>query len=136
MPRIVQLSRNNKQRDVLSLLYLFAIVLTLFMGFITMIKILTPFLVELGVQIFNTYSYIDSLLNNKPKIIQYSANLPRFNFVNELLKSGSESLRVLPIAVVPTYRLIIKKQSFRTEWIAIVLMIVALLISYDLYLNF
>ncbi|EMC55063.1 hypothetical protein, partial [Streptococcus mutans] len=136
LPRIVQLSRNNKQRDVLSLLYLFAIVLTLFMGFITMIKILTPFLVELGVQIFNTYSYIDSLLNNKPKIIQYSANLPRFNFVNELLKSGSESLRVLPIAVVPTYRLIIKKQSFRTEWIAIVLMIVALLVSYDLYFEF
>ena len=136
LPRIVQLSRNNKQRDVLSLLYLFAIVLTLFMGFITMIKILTPFLVELGVQIFNTYSYIDSLLNNKPKIIQYSANLPRFNFVDELLKSGSESLRVLPIAVVPTYRLIIKKQSFRTEWIAIVLMIVALLVSYDLYFEF
>ncbi|HFZ7049589.1 TPA: hypothetical protein ACGMBY_001958 [Streptococcus agalactiae] len=135
LPRISKISKNNKEKDLLSIAYITWLIFIIFALGVVTVNDLKPMFNQLIVNLLNIYYYMEAFILGMDSYLQY--NLPySFNFWSIFVEAINLFVKVFLIAFIPSViRKVLKKESFFNEVVILLGAIVTIIVSFHLYLE-
>ncbi|HFU7496151.1 TPA: hypothetical protein ACGNM6_001762 [Streptococcus agalactiae] len=135
LPRISKISKNNKEKDLLSIAYITWLIFIIFALGVVTVNDLKPMFNQLIVNLLNIYYYIEAFILGMDSYLQY--NLPySFDFWSIFVEAINLFVKVFLIAFIPSViRKVLKKESFFNEVVILLGAIVTIIVSFHLYLE-
>ncbi|MCF1226255.1 hypothetical protein LH658_08020 [Streptococcus agalactiae] len=135
LPRISKISKNNKEKDLLSIAYITWLIFIIFALGVVTVNDLKPMLNQLIVNLLNIYYYMEAFILGMDSYLQY--NLPySFDFWSIFVEAINLFVKVFLIAFIPSViRKVLKKESFFNEVVILLGAIVTIIVSFHLYLE-
>ncbi|HGD3354628.1 TPA: hypothetical protein ACIOEP_001810 [Streptococcus agalactiae] len=126
LPRISKISKNNKEKDLLSIAYITWLIFIIFALVVT-VNDLKPMFNQLIVNLLNIYYYMEAFILGMDSYLQY--NLPySFDFWSIFVEAINLFVKVFLIAFIPSViRKVLKKESFFNEVVILLGAIVTIL---------
>lgn len=127
LPRISKISKNNKEKDLLSIAYITWLIFIIFALGVVTVNDLKPMFNQLIVNLLNIYYYMEAFILGMDSYLQY--NLPySFDFWSIFVEAINLFVKVFLIAFIPSViRKVLKKESFFNEVIILLGAIVTIL---------
>ncbi|HEO4208637.1 TPA: hypothetical protein VAY11_002049 [Streptococcus agalactiae] len=127
LPRISKISKNNKEKDLLSIAYITWLIFIIFALGVVTVNDLKPMFNQLIVNLLNIYYYMEAFILGMDSYLQY--NLPySFDFWSIFVEAINLFVKVFLIAFIPSViRKVLKKESFFNEVVILLGAIVTLL---------
>ncbi|HGI8407469.1 TPA: hypothetical protein ACJVGV_001823 [Streptococcus agalactiae] len=134
LPRISKISKNNKEKDLLSIAYITWLIFIIFALGVVTVNDLKPMFNQLIVNLLNIY-YMEAFILGMDSYLQY--NLPySFDFWSIFVEAINLFVKVFLIAFIPfVIRKVLKKESFFNEVVILLGAIVTIILSFHLYLE-
>ncbi|EPW28652.1 membrane protein [Streptococcus agalactiae CCUG 37740] len=112
LPRISKISKNNKEKDLLSIAYITWLIFIIFALGVVTVNDLKPMFNQLIVNLLNIYYYMEAFILGMDSYLQY--NLPySFDFWSIFVEAINLFVKVFLIAFIPSViRKVLKKESF------------------------
>ncbi|HGC9775477.1 TPA: hypothetical protein ACG6LL_001962 [Streptococcus agalactiae] len=135
LPRISKISKNNKEKDLLSIAYITWLIFIIFALGVVTVNDLKPMFNQLIVNLLNIYYYMEAFILGMDSYLQY--NLPySFDFWSIFVEAINLFVKVFLIAFIPSViRKVLKKESFFNEVVILLGAIVTIIVSFHLYLE-
>lgn len=135
LPRISKISKNNKEKDLLSIAYITWLIFIIFALGVVTVNDLKPMFNQLIVNLLNIYYYMEAFILGMDSYLQY--NLPySFDFWSIFVEAINLFVKVFLIAFIPfVIRKVLKKESFFNEVVILLGAIVTIILSFHLYLE-
>ena len=135
LPRISKISKNNKEKDLLSIAYITWLIFIIFALGVVTVNDLKPMFNQLIVNLLNIYYYMEAFILGMDSYLQY--NLPySFDFWSIFVEAINLFVKVFLIAFIPfVIRKVLKKESFFNEVVILLGEIVTIILSFHLYLE-
>lgn len=135
LPRISKISKNNKEKDLLSIAYITWLIFIIFALGVVTVNDLKPMFNQLIVNLLNIYYYMEAFILGMDGYLQY--NLPySFDFWSIFVEAINLFVKVFLIAFIPSViRKVLKKESFFNEVVILLGAIVTIIVSFHLYLE-
>lgn len=135
LPRISKISKNNKEKDLLSIAYITWLIFIIFALGVVTVNDLKPMFNKLIVNLLNIYYYMEAFILGMDSYLQY--NLPySFDFWSIFVEAINLFVKVFLIAFIPSViRKVLKKESFFNEVVILLGAIVTIIVSFHLYLE-
>ncbi|HGC8677775.1 TPA: hypothetical protein ACG4II_001539 [Streptococcus agalactiae] len=135
LPRISKISKNNKEKDLLSIAYITWLIFIIFALGVVTVNDLKPMFNQLIVNLLNIYYYMEAFILGMDSYLQY--NLPySFDFWSIFVEAINLLVKVFLIAFIPSViRKVLKKESFFNEVVILLGAIVTIIVSFHLYLE-
>lgn len=135
LPRISKISKNNKEKDLLSIAYITWLIFIIFALGVVTVNDLKPMFNQLIVNLLNIYYYMEAFILGMDSYLQY--NLPySFDFWSIFVEAIKLFVKVFLIAFIPSViRKVLKKESFFNEVVILLGAIVTIIVSFHLYLE-
>lgn len=135
LPRISKISKNNKEKDLLSIAYITWLIFIVFALGVVTVNDLKPMFNQLIVNLLNIYYYMEAFILGMDSYLQY--NLPySFDFWSIFVEAINLFVKVFLIAFIPSViRKVLKKESFFNEVVILLGAIVTIIVSFHLYLE-
>ncbi|HGA0405019.1 TPA: hypothetical protein ACGQA5_001528 [Streptococcus agalactiae] len=135
LPRISKISKNNKEKDLLSIAYITWLIFIIFALGVVTVNDLKPMFNQLIVNLLNIYYYMEAFILGMDSYLQY--NLPySFDFCSIFVEAINLFVKVFLIAFIPSViRKVLKKESFFNEVVILLGAIVTIIVSFHLYLE-
>ncbi|HEN6572748.1 TPA: hypothetical protein U7F80_001528 [Streptococcus agalactiae] len=135
LPRISKISKNNKEKDLLSIAYITWLIFIIFALGVVTVNDLKPMFNQLIVNLLNIYYYMEAFILGMDSYLQY--NLPySFDFWSIFVEAINLFVKVFLIAFIPfVIRKVLKKESFFNEVVILLGVIVTIILSFHLYLE-
>ncbi|HGD3002463.1 TPA: hypothetical protein ACIN9Y_001897 [Streptococcus agalactiae] len=135
LPRISKISKNNKEKDLLSIAYITWLIFIIFALGVVTVNDLKPMFNQLIVNLLNIYYYMEAFILGMDSYLQY--NLPySFDFWSIFVEAINLFVKVFLIAFIPSViRKVLKKESFFNEVVILLGEIVTIIVSFHLYLE-
>lgn len=135
LPRISKISKNNKEKDLLSIAYITWLIFIIFALGVVIVNDLKPMFNQLIVNLLNIYYYMEAFILGMDSYLQY--NLPySFDFWSIFVEAINLFVKVFLIAFIPSViRKVLKKESFFNEVVILLGAIVTIIVSFHLYLE-
>lgn len=135
LPRISKISKNNKEKDLLSIAYITWLIFIIFALGVVTVNDLKPMFNQLIVNLLNIYYYMEAFILGMDSYLQY--NLPySFDFWSIFVEAINLFVKVFLIAFIPfVIRKVLKKESFFNEVVILLGAIVTIIVSFHLYLE-
>lgn len=135
LPRISKISKNNKEKDLLSIAYITWLIFIIFALGVVTVNDLKPMFNQLIVNLLNIYYYMEAFILGMDSYLQY--NLPySFDFWSIFVEAINLFVKVFLIAFIPSViRKVLKKESFFNEVVILLGAIVTIILSFHLYLE-
>lgn len=135
LPRISKISKNNKEKDLLSIAYITWLIFIIFSLGVVTVNDLKPMFNQLIVNLLNIYYYMEAFILGMDSYLQY--NLPySFDFWSIFVEAINLFVKVFLIAFIPSViRKVLKKESFFNEVVILLGAIVTIIVSFHLYLE-
>ncbi|HEO2680521.1 TPA: hypothetical protein VAQ43_001859 [Streptococcus agalactiae] len=135
LPRISKISKNNKEKDLLSIAYITWLIFIIFALGVVTVNDLKPMFNQLIVNFLNIYYYMEAFILGMDSYLQY--NLPySFDFWSIFVEAINLFVKVFLIAFIPSViRKVLKKESFFNEVVILLGAIVTIIVSFHLYLE-
>ncbi|HGI2682960.1 TPA: hypothetical protein ACJR4F_002013 [Streptococcus agalactiae] len=135
LPRISKISKNNKEKDLLSIAYITWLIFIIFALGVVTVNDLKPMFNQLIVNLLNIYYYMEAFILGMDSYLQY--NLPySFDFWSIFVEAINLFVKVFLIAFIPSViRKVLKKESFFNEAVILLGAIVTIIVSFHLYLE-
>lgn len=135
LPRISKISKNNKEKDLLSIAYITWLIFIIFALGVVTVNDLKPMFNQLIVNLLNIYYYMEAFILGMDSYLQY--NLPySFDFWSIFVEAINLFVKVFLIAFIPSViRKVLKKESFFNEVVILLVAIVTIIVSFHLYLE-
>lgn len=135
LPRISKISKNNKEKDLLSIAYITWLIFIIFALGVVTVNDLKPMFNQLIVNLLNIYYYMEAFILGMDSYLQY--NLPySFDFWGIFVEAINLFVKVFLIAFIPSViRKVLKKESFFNEVVILLGAIVTIIVSFHLYLE-
>lgn len=126
-PRISKISKNNKEKDLLSIAYITWLIFIIFALGVVTVNDLKPMFNQLIVNLLNIYYYMEAFILGMDSYLQY--NLPySFDFWSIFVEAINLFVKVFLIAFIPSViRKVLKKESFFNEVVILLGAIVTIL---------
>lgn len=127
LPRISKISKNNKEKDLLSIAYITWLIFIIFALGVVTVNDLKPMFNQLIVNLLNIYYYMEAFILGMDSYLQY--NLPySFDFWSIFVEAINLFVKVFLIAFIPSViRKVLKKESFFNEVVILLGAIVTIL---------
>ncbi|HHU3805371.1 TPA: hypothetical protein ACUBV7_001854 [Streptococcus agalactiae] len=130
LPRISKISKNNKEKDLLSIAYITWLIFIIFALGVVTVNDLKPMFNQLIVNLLNIYYYMEAFILGMDSYLQY--NLPySFDFWSIFVEAINLFVKVFLIAFIPfipsVIRKVLKKESFFNEVVILLGAIVTIL---------
>ncbi|HFU7018944.1 TPA: hypothetical protein ACGM3X_001924 [Streptococcus agalactiae] len=127
LPRISKISKNNKEKDLLSIAYITWLIFIIFALGVVTVNDLKPMFNQLIVNLLNIYYYMEAFILGMDSYLQY--NLPySFDFWSVFVEAINLFVKVFLIAFIPSViRKVLKKESFFNEVVILLGAIVTIL---------
>ncbi|HEO4755120.1 TPA: hypothetical protein VA082_002010 [Streptococcus agalactiae] len=127
LPRISKISKNNKEKDLLSIAYITWLIFIIFALGVVTVNDLKPMFNQLIVNLLNIYYYMEAFILGMDSYLQY--NLPySFDFWSIFVEAINLFVKVFLIAFIPSViRKVLKKESFFNEVVILLEAIVTIL---------
>ncbi|HGC9801896.1 TPA: hypothetical protein ACG6MM_001938 [Streptococcus agalactiae] len=127
LPRISNISKNNKEKDLLSIAYITWLIFIIFALGVVTVNDLKPMFNQLIVNLLNIYYYMEAFILGMDSYLQY--NLPySFDFWSIFVEAINLFVKVFLIAFIPSViRKVLKKESFFNEVVILLGAIVTIL---------
>ncbi|HEN3081923.1 TPA: hypothetical protein U4V87_001314 [Streptococcus agalactiae] len=127
LPRISKISKNNKEKDLLSIAYITCLIFIIFALGVVTVNDLKPMFNQLIVNLLNIYYYMEAFILGMDSYLQY--NLPySFDFWSIFVEAINLFVKVFLIAFIPSViRKVLKKESFFNEVVILLGAIVTIL---------
>ncbi|OHO76585.1 hypothetical protein [Streptococcus sp. HMSC036H09] len=127
LPRISKISKNNKEKDLLSIAYITWLIFIIFALGVVTVNDLKPMFNQLIVNLLNIYYYMEAFILGMDSYLQY--NLPySFDFWSIFVEAINLLVKVFLIAFIPSViRKVLKKESFFNEVVILLGAIVTIL---------
>ncbi|HEO5604513.1 TPA: hypothetical protein VA504_001964 [Streptococcus agalactiae] len=127
LPRISKISKNNKEKDLLSIAYITWLIFIIFALGVVTVNDLKPMFNQLIVNLLNIYYYMEAFILGMDSYLQY--NLPySFDFWSIFVEAINLFVKVFLIAFIPSViRKVLKKESFFNEVVILLGSIVTIL---------
>lgn len=127
LPRISKISKNNKEKDLLSIAYITWLIFIIFALGVVTVNVLKPMFNQLIVNLLNIYYYMEAFILGMDSYLQY--NLPySFDFWSIFVEAINLFVKVFLIAFIPSViRKVLKKESFFNEVVILLGAIVTIL---------
>ncbi len=127
LPRISKISKNNKEKDLLSIAYITWLIFIIFALGVVTVNDLKPMFNQLIVNLLNIYYYMEAFILAMDSYLQY--NLPySFDFWSIFVEAINLFVKVFLIAFIPSViRKVLKKESFFNEVVILLGAIVTIL---------
>lgn len=135
LPRISKISKNDKEKDLLSIAYITWLIFIIFALGVVTVNDLKPMFNQLIVNLLNIYYYMEAFILGMDSYLQY--NLPySFDFWSIFVEAINLFVKVFLIAFIPfVIRKVLKKESFFNEVVILLGAIVTIILSFHLYLE-
>lgn len=135
LPRISKISKNNKEKDLLSIAYITWLIFIIFALGVVTVNDLKPMFNQLIVNLLNIYYYMEAFILGMDSYLQY--NLPySFDFWSIFVEAINLFVKVFLIAFIPSViRKVLKNESFFNEVVILLGAIVTIIVSFHLYLE-
>lgn len=135
LPRISKISKNNKEKDLLSIAYITWLIFIIFALGVVTVNDLKPMFNQLIVNLLNICYYMEAFILGMDSYLQY--NLPySFDFWSIFVEAINLFVKVFLIAFIPfVIRKVLKKESFFNEVVILLGAIVTIILSFHLYLE-
>ncbi|HGI4433496.1 TPA: hypothetical protein ACJST7_001731 [Streptococcus agalactiae] len=135
LPRISKISKNNKEKDLLSIAYITWLIFIIFALGVVTVNDLKPMFNQLIVNLLNIYYYMEAFILGMDSYLHY--NLPySFDFWSIFVEAINLFVKVFLIAFIPfVIRKVLKKESFFNEVVILLGAIVTIILSFHLYLE-
>ncbi|HFH6623474.1 TPA: hypothetical protein ACGL8J_001850 [Streptococcus agalactiae] len=135
LPRISKISKNNKEKDLLSIAYITWLIFIIFALGVVTVNDFKPMFNQLIVNLLNIYYYMEAFILGMDSYLQY--NLPySFDFWSIFVEAINLFVKVFLIAFIPSViRKVLKKESFFNEVVILLGAIVTIIVSFHLYLE-
>ncbi|HGA3253754.1 TPA: hypothetical protein ACGWCV_001699 [Streptococcus agalactiae] len=135
LPRISKISKNNKEKDLLSIAYITWLIFIIFALGVVTVNDLKQMFNQLIVNLLNIYYYMEAFILGMDSYLQY--NLPySFDFWSIFVEAINLFVKVFLIAFIPfVIRKVLKKESFFNEVVILLGAIVTIILSFHLYLE-
>ncbi|HEN0158482.1 TPA: hypothetical protein U3O68_001937 [Streptococcus agalactiae] len=135
LPRISKISKNNKEKDLLSIAYITWLIFIIFALGVVTVNDLKPMFNQLIVNLLNIYYYMEAFILGMDSYLQY--NLPySFDFWSIFVEAINLFVKVFLIAFIPSViRKVLKKERFFNEVVILLGAIVTIIVSFHLYLE-
>ncbi|HGD4079182.1 TPA: hypothetical protein ACIOM9_001816 [Streptococcus agalactiae] len=135
LPRISKISKNNKEKDLLSIAYITWLIFIIFALGVVTVNDLKSMFNQLIVNLLNIYYYMEAFILGMDSYLQY--NLPySFDFWSIFVEAINLFVKVFLIAFIPfVIRKVLKKESFFNEVVILLGAIVTIILSFHLYLE-
>ncbi|HGA4407730.1 TPA: hypothetical protein ACG12K_001683 [Streptococcus agalactiae] len=135
LPRISKISKNNKEKDLLSIAYITWLIFIIFALGVVTVNDLKPMFNQLIVNLLNIYYYMEAFILGMDSYLQY--NLPySFDFWSIFVEAINLFVKVFLIVFIPfVIRKVLKKESFFNEVVILLGAIVTIILSFHLYLE-
>ncbi|HEO7713515.1 TPA: hypothetical protein ACGNNY_001862 [Streptococcus agalactiae] len=135
LPRISKISKNNKEKDLLSIAYITWLIFIIFALGVVTVNDLKPMFNQLIVNLLNIYYYMEAFILGMDSYLQY--NLPySFDFWSIFVEAINLFVKVFLIAfILSVIRKVLKKESFFNEVVILLGAIVTIIVSFHLYLE-
>lgn len=127
LPRISKISKNNKEKDLLSIAYITWLIFIIFALGVVTVNDLKPMFNQLIVNLLNIYYYMEAFILGMDSYLQH--NLPySFDFWSIFVEAINLFVKVFLIAFIPSViRKVLKKESFFNEVVILLGAIVTIL---------
>ncbi|HEO0280479.1 TPA: hypothetical protein ACGUAC_002055 [Streptococcus agalactiae] len=127
LPRISKISKNNKEKDLLSIAYITWLIFIIFALGVVTVNDLKPMFNQLIVNLLNIYYYMEAFILGMDSYLQY--NLPySFDFWSIFVEAINLFVKVFLIAFISSViRKVLKKESFFNEVVILLGAIVTIL---------
>lgn len=127
LPRISKISKNNKEKDLLSIAYITWLIFIIFALGVVTVNDLKPMFNQLIANLLNIYYYMEAFILGMDSYLQY--NLPySFDFWSIFVEAINLFVKVFLIAFIPSViRKVLKKESFFNEVVILLGAIVTIL---------
>ncbi|HEN9058717.1 TPA: hypothetical protein U9D92_001898 [Streptococcus agalactiae] len=127
LPRISKISKNNKEKDLLSIAYITWLIFIIFALGVVTVNDLKSMFNQLIVNLLNIYYYMEAFILGMDSYLQY--NLPySFDFWSIFVEAINLFVKVFLIAFIPSViRKVLKKESFFNEVVILLGAIVTIL---------
>lgn len=127
LPRISKISKNNKEKDLLSIAYITWLIFIIFALGVVTVNDLKPMFNQLIVNLLNIYYYMEAFILGMDSYLQY--NLPySFDFWSIFVEAINLFVKVFLIAfILSVIRKVLKKESFFNEVVILLGAIVTIL---------
>ncbi|NQN65375.1 hypothetical protein HO998_04415 [Streptococcus suis] len=139
LPRVRLIGKTEKERDVLSILYLsiFIVIFLTVLSFV--VQSLKPIFIDFTIQIKNIYLLMDAFLNSKKEVLQYYRE-PQFTFgsiLSDVWHQLFNSLKIFGVYFMSIItRAIFKKMNFISEIVVNLIVFLAMIFINLSYLEF